>query len=155
MNRLSLGMALLLFLAADQTDLVAQHPVPGADLRLEAKPSQDLRGYLVELGADSLRLEDPGSGFVYVVPTVAVERLRVSQPRSRGRGALRGLLIGSVVGALSFGTLLAIIPSDGNWGAGTAFEAGAIVGGVGGAGLGAGVGALWPGKRWADVPLQH
>ena len=160
MKRLLLGVAIVALWATGQSDLAAQETrlSPGTDVRLLVSPSRDIRGDLVEWNADTLRLQDPGSGFVHVLPTLGIERLRVSEPRTRGQGALRGLLIGSIVGALSMGGVATIAESSCSGfclGPGGAFLAGAIVGGAGGGGIGAAVGSMSPGKRWVDVPLQR
>lgn len=160
MKRLMLGIAIVALWATAQSDLVAQEVrlTPGTELRLRVSPSRDIRGDLVEWDTDTLRLLDPASGFVHVLPTFEVERLRVSQPRTRGQGALRGLLWGSIVGALSLGAVGAIAESScGNnlcIGPGAGFLLGAAVGGTGGGGVGAALGAMSPGERWVDVGLQ-
>ena len=157
MNLQALKIALISLLAVGQPQLVAQEIAPGSEVRLLVTPSHDIRGSLLEWDADTLRLEDPGSGFVHTVPNFEIERLRVSEPRSRGQGAVRGLLIGSVVGALSVGTLGAATSCEGSFcfSKGQVFMLGAMLGGVGGGGIGTAVGAAWPGKRWVDVPIER
>ena len=154
MKRLMLGIAIVaLWSVTVQSDLAAQEArlSPGTDIRLLVTPDRDIRGELVEWNADTLRLQDPASGFVHVVSTLEIERLRVRQPRTTGQGALRGLLWGSIVGALSLG---AVGASDPFFGPGAGFLIGAAVGGVGGGGVGAPVGSMAPGERWVDSDLQ-
>ena len=159
MKRLMHGIAIVTLWAMIPTDLGAQEAglSPGTDIRLSIVPSRDIRGTLIEWNADTLRLQDPASGFVQALPTAGIERVRVSQPRTRGQGALRGLLWGSIVGALSLGTVVAISESScSGWfcmGPGAGFLFGAALGGAGGGGVGAAVGAMAPGERWEDTSL--
>jgi hypothetical protein len=156
MKRMILGISFLA-LAALPGGILAQNARlgPGTDIRLLASPSRDIRGALVSWDADSIRIQDPASGFVYRVPSLDIEQLRVSQPRTRGGGALRGLVIGSIVGALSLGGIF--IESEIGCTAwcfdsvAEAFLIGAAVGGAMGGGTGAAVGAVWPGTRWVEV----
>lgn len=157
MKRMILGLLLAALGAPPDDVLVAQESrlVSGTEVRLLVLSSREIRGDLVEWGADTFRVRDPESGFVHAVPALEIERVRVPEPRTRGQGALRGLLIGSIVGALSFGTLLAASEAGcESWcfnSVGEAFLVGAAVGGAGGGGLGAGLGTLSPGTRWVDV----
>lgn len=159
-KRLMHGIAIVTLWSTVTSEVTAQETglSPGTDLRLSVVPSRDIRGTLVGWDADTLRLQDPGSGFVHALPTVGIERLRVSQPRTRGQGALRGLLWGSIVGALSLGTVVAISESScSGWfcmGPGAGFLFGAALGGAGGGGVGAAVGAMSPGERWEETSLQ-
>lgn len=159
-KRLMHGIAIATLWSTVSSDVIAQETwlSPGTELRLSVVPSRDIRGTLVGWDTDTLRLQDPASGFVQALPTVGIERLRVSQPRTRGQGALRGLLWGSIIGALSLGTVVAISESScSGWfclGPGTGFLVGATLGGVGGGGVGAAVGAMSPGQRWEDTSLQ-
>jgi hypothetical protein len=156
MNPRILGILLVALGAPYASDLAAQETavVPGTDVRLVVS-SQEIRGSLMSWDPDTLRVQDPASGFVHVVPSLAIERLRVSEPRTRGGGALRGLRIGSIVGALSFSALfVASEVGCTSWcfnSVGEAFLVGAALGGGLGAGAGAGVGAVWPGTRWVDA----
>jgi hypothetical protein len=159
MRRLILGIAIVPLWATVPSDLAAQEArlSPGTEIRLSVFPSRDIRGALAGWDADTLRLQDPSSGSVQAIPTLGIERLRVSQPRTRGQGALRGLLVGSIVGALSLGTVVAIGESSCSggfcFGPGAGFLIGAVVGGAGGGGVGAAVGAVSPGERWEDAQL--
>lgn len=154
MKRLMLGTAMVAaWAAALQSNLAAQESLlsPGTDIRLLVAPDRDIRGDLLEWSSDTLRLQDPGSGFVHVVPTLEIERLRVWQPRTTGQGALHGLLIGSIVGALSLG---AVGATDEFMGPGAGFLVGVVVGGAGGGAVGAAVGAAWTGEHWEDVAFK-
>jgi hypothetical protein len=158
MKRLTLGIATVaLWAAAFQSDVSAQEArlSPGTDIRLLVAPDRDVRGDFVEWVGDTIRLQDPGSGFVHAVPTFEIERLRVSQPRTSGKGALRGLLIGSIAGALSLGAVTAVAGANDDFaGPGFDFLFGAILGGGLGGPLGLAVGATSPGEHWVDVPLE-
>ena len=150
----ALELAFLALVAYPGNTLAAQDALlaSGTDVRLVASPSRDIHGQLIEWDADTLRIQDPTSGFVHLVPSLDIERLRVSEPRPRGRGALRGLLIGSIAGALALGTITAASPCEALcFSAGEAFLVGAAFGGAVGGGAGAAVGAAWPGTRWVDV----
>ena len=155
MKWMILGLSILA-LAAQPAVVVAQEtgPAPGTDVRLHVFPNADIRGELVSWDASSIRIQDPASGSVHIVPLLDVERLSVSEPRARSRGALRGLLIGSIVGSLSLAALFATGETDCFMcfsSRGQAFVVGAGVGGVMGGGAGAAVGAAWPGTRWVDA----
>ncbi len=153
MKRRILGLSFIA-LTAHMGNVFAQQARldPGTEVRLVVSPSNDIRGELLSLDADSLRVQDSGSGFVHVVPTFDIERLRVSEPRTRGRGALRGFVIGSIVGALTLGTVAAASPCEALcFPAGEVFLLGAALGGAVGGGSGAAIGAAWPGTRWVDV----
>lgn len=153
MKCMLLGLSLLA-IAAHPGALLAQEARlgPGTHVRLLVSPSRDIRGELVSWDADSIRIQDPASGFVHSVPSLGIERLRVSEPRPRGRGALRGLLIGSIVGALSIGTIAVASPCEALcFPAGEVFLLGAALGGAMGGGAGAAIGAARPGTRWVDL----
>ena len=160
MKGLMLVIAIGVLWAVVPADVAAQDArlSPGTEIRLDVFPSRDLRGNLLDLDSDTLRLQDPASGSVEALPTLGIERLRVSQPRTRGQGALRGLLVGSLVGALSLGTVVAIgEASCSGWfcmGPGAGFLFGAAFGGAGGGGIGAAVGAMAPGERWVEAPFE-
>ena len=90
MKRLMLGIAIVaLWSVTVQSDLAAQEArlSPGTDIRLLVTPDRDIRGELVEWNADTLRLQDPASGFVHVGSTLVIERLRVREQRTTGQGA--------------------------------------------------------------------
>ena len=133
---------------------------PGMLLRVQAR-GFDLEGNLVRLEADSLVVWT-GTGSTASGPAdraIAVsdiDRLELGIPRSGWRGAGRGALWGGLAGSL-LGTLIGagmetdcfLCPSS----RGEAVAIGAIfVGGLG-AGVGALVGAAFPGTRWESAPL--
>lgn len=132
MKCMILGLSFLA-LAAQAAVVLAQEARlgPGTDVRLLVFPSQDIRGEVVSWAADSIRIQDPVSGLVHIVPSLDIERVRVSEPRPRGRGALRGLLIGSIVGSLSMGTIAVASPCEALcFPAGEVFLLGAALGGA-------------------------
>jgi len=155
MKRMVFGF-LLVVLGVPEGLLAQQGPVAtGMDVRLVISSDNDLRGTLVGWHADTLLVQDPASGLVQVVPSLDVKRLRVSEPRTRGRGALRGLLIGSIAGALSLGALAAADAANCTgfciFSGTEAFLLGSAFGGAIGGGTGAAIGAAVPGTRWVDV----
>ena len=148
------ALVVLALAARPGSVLVAQDAriASGTDVRLVVSPDSDIRGELIAWDADTLRIQDPVSDFVHLVPSHDVERVRVSEPRTRSRGALRGFLIGSIVGALSLGTVTVASPCEAFcFSAGEAFLVGAALGGALGGGAGAAIGAARPGTRWVDV----
>jgi hypothetical protein len=108
-------------------------------------------GAVVEIGAEHLTLAADG-GILVRVPIGSIQRVETSLGRSRQ--VLRGVVIGVAVGVLS-GVFMDVDPEHCG-GDSDAFcrRTDAIIGGVGaGALVGAGIGALVKGERWATVSL--
>ena len=70
-----------------------------------------VRGSIGWIAADTLFLESRGT-IAAAVPLAAVRSYRVAEGDPRGRGLLRGALLGAGVGALVFGASEAVWPSD-------------------------------------------
>lgn len=130
----------------------------GDDVRIRSEGARGL--YTVsDVSGTTLTLRG-ADGSLVRVPGSAITRLDLHRgPRSRGRGALRGLGIGFAVGAVS-GAVLGF--ADGDDSAGIisftaeekAMAGGLFFGAVGGL-LGAGIGAAAPGQVWERVPLAE
>lgn len=129
----------------------------GQRLRIEAPGVFNRRTHVVFAGwrGDTLLLRgvlDTG-GVITRVPVTAIERLEIEQRRSRGAGAVRGLWIGFVSGALLGGTLGYLAHTEGDFsreqGAGILAAIGAGAGII----IGPLVGAAAPGHRWTTVEL--
>ena len=132
--------------------------LPGARVRVTTSaPSRRLTGTLIDVGGDSLRLA-VGKRDTVGVPLSAVTRLEESRGRraNHTKGALIGggvgLALGLGVGLLvDFGRSLGCDSSSCTSNLGEALA----IGGLGGTGVGAGVGALLAGafqkERWQPV----
>lgn len=160
MTRLHLGIALFVSTAALSlpVHLTAQAPGvrAGDDVRIRSE-SVAGRFTVSDVTESTLTLRD-SDGAIVLVPAGSVTRLAVHRgPRSRGRGALRGLGIGFAAGAVG-GALLGLADGDDSGGIinFTAEEKalmGATVFGVTGGLLGAAIGAAAPGQLWEKVPF--
>ena len=140
------------------TNLSAQQapPIePGSRVRITA-PDQAMHQEVVTLEAwrgDTLVIGRP---WTFRCPLASVTRLDVS----RGRNALKGLLIGAMVGAPICAAVLFVgsqDPGDPNSlcyeGAAGCAARGALVCGAAGGLVGLGIGAL--SERWKEVPLDQ
>jgi hypothetical protein len=129
----------------------AQEPVTSFDqLNMRLKPGdtiwvtdasgREVKGKIRELRPSALTLERDGTR---AIQADGVRLITTHTGRPVVRGAVYGLLIGAVGGALA----VAVTPSE-NWGGWKALGAVAIAGLCGGAGIGVGalVGAVIPGK---------
>lgn len=130
---------------------------PGSRIWVEAA-GLELKGTLLLLKMDSLRLTPESYGQALTVATSQIERLRVAQPRSSGRGALRGLGWGALIGG-GVGAVVSVIGEAGCsggfcFGYGGAALAGGVVGGALGGLAGALIGSVAPGERWEDVDIS-
>jgi hypothetical protein len=155
------ALALLVsFALASFTDAIAQEqPLqPGQRVRVTA-PGLDvnkLQTTFHEVRSDTLVLES------MVVPLSYLARLEVS--RGRKSNALKGLLIGSVVG-VGVGAALGIwgasrptSTSEAVWcyeGTAACAAVGGLVVGAAGGLVGLGIGALSKTERWEEVPLDR
>lgn len=92
MKRLMHGIATITLWTMIPTDSGAQEAglPPGTDIRLSVVPSRDMRGTLIGWDADTLRLQDPASGFVQALPTAGIERVRVCSRGRDGSGSALG-----------------------------------------------------------------
>lgn len=109
-----------------------------------------LQGRLVRLDAGSVVVAVGAHDHA-----AALDRLVKIETRSkRGRGwsALRGLGWGASIGAITGALVGRINPDDDPAGSGLFM---AIALGAFGGGIGAGIGAAWPGERWVAVPTAH
>lgn len=130
------------------SSLYAQTPSleSGTPLRISA-PGLELTGELVRWDADSLVVRPHPA--VALSDVLQVER-KVSRSRSGGaaRGALWGAGVVAAVGALAAGSCQAC-SSRGK----EVLVVGVVMGGLG-AGVGALIGAAFPGNRWEPVQLE-
>jgi hypothetical protein len=126
---------------------------PGSLVRVTVPPSSHadglvrIEGRLVRLDADSVVVTDDGHDHA-----VAMDQLLGIEPRSargRGSGALRGLGWGGSISVLA-GALLGWINPDDDPAGSALFDA-TVLGSLGG-GIGAAIGAAWPGERWVEQP---
>ncbi len=126
-------------------------------------PDDQVVGHLVEAGDDALTIEVGKAGAALTVPTSSVLRAQLSQHRSRGQGAARGLGLG-VLGGAAAGAMIGLAsgddqctPQGGLFDCLMVFTAqekatiGAIfLGGAGGA-VGLVLGMAFPGSRWVPA----
>lgn len=82
----------------------------GTRVRVETNAGV-VRGSIGWIAADTLFLESRGT-IAAAVPLGSVRSYRVAEGDSRGRGLLRGAMLGAGVGALVFGISEAAWPSD-------------------------------------------
>ncbi len=154
-------------LAAQQESTVA----PGSRIRVSAPTvsSRPIVGEVVAVHSDTLVID--ASAWVRgrtqwerleeaEIPLGSLTRLEVSQGKKSnvGKGALIGGLVGAGVG-LALGLAASAEDSEGfapvgPEGAGDVLGVSAIMGGLG-AGIGALIGAISPGERWKEVPLDR
>lgn len=129
----------------------------GDEIRIRSE-TVDGRFTVDDVNDGSLTLRD-SVGSVVQVPMSSVTRLVVHRgPRTRGRGALRGLGIGFAAGAVG-GVVLGLASGDDPPGGFIIFTAeekallgGAFLGATVGL-VGAAIGAAAPGQLWEPVPL--
>ncbi len=91
------------------------------------------------------------------IPLASVTRLELSRPggSQAGQGALNGLAIGILGGAVAAAALCENGSDFLEVAVGTCVLAGAVIVGAGGALVGAIVGAMITGTRWEEVPLDQ
>jgi hypothetical protein len=165
--RISTGSLLAAALAVLASDALAQTPAIEAEMadalssgmRVRVHTTAGLRftGRLLSTDESSLRLVD-GRGLAIKLGRDQIAAVEVGMPRERGQGALRGAVKGGLVMAVAGGIALAADHGakreDGLCGT---LETGinpCLTGSdvaaatLGGALIGAGLGALFPGEKW-------
>jgi hypothetical protein len=127
----------------------AQSPVPrpatGQRIRVERLDGPRLTGNVVAWSADTVGIEAHGTRRVTLVPVASIVRYEVSVGRDRRRGALRGLIVGSVVGA---SVMVAVTSADRNNSYAPPMAVVVPIGAVLFGATGAGLGALIGTERW-------
>lgn len=109
-------------------------------------------GWLMASSRDSLTVQSRRS--TVAIPVHRVVRLEVGQGRSRVKGAMRGAVIGGLVGAGVLAAAGIIEPFGGGSRAGSA-GVGALAGLVYGAPAGSLVGAIVGAEAWLEVRPPH
>jgi hypothetical protein len=141
-------------------------PALGIRVRLTARDTIPVQfgsrdrvvGTLTAAGRDSVSILDLDRGRVVTVPITSLGRVEVSEGRhsGAGRGALLGLLAGAGAGIAS-GLVAcgggACSSSGGDFGSAVVLVLGAG-GALGGAGVGALIGAMVRTERWRDVEVS-
>ena len=134
--------------------------VAGERLRIRLASGRTYRGAFVSADESSLAITS-GDGFVLRVDRDQVSTIDVAQARSRGMGAVRGSVKGAAVMLLAGGVVYAADSAtkrpDGLCGdvttgiqtCTTGSEVATAV--VGGAMIGAALGAVFPGERWIHL----
>ncbi len=153
-----LSLAVLPLLVPLQ-NITAQQAPPietGSRIRVTAPALgfDKLVGTSVEADATRIRVQVDDQAAPMTISLTDVTRLEVSQGRKSN--AVKGLLIGSIVG-VPIGGLVAMQFDEegGDPGPGEYFLFGAVVGGAAFGAIGAGIGALVKTERWDDVPLDR
>lgn len=131
----------------------------GKGLALSEMRGQPLVGTLVASRGNTIELKAEGSHQFFTVPLTSVEKLEISRGRKRGSSAGRGALTGIFIGGLS-GALLGLASGDDppeQWFAFSAEEK-ALMGALGlgstGGLVGALLGYLAAGENWVEVPRE-
>ena len=145
------------------TVLSAQEQPPveaGSRIRVTAPTvgADKLAGECVEVDATRLRVQAEEQASPMTISLTDVTRLEVSQGRKSN--ALKGLLIGSIVGVPAGAVLVLLWTTRGSDNPCSDYPAacaagGAAVVGVTGALVGLGIGALSKSERWEEVPLDR
>lgn len=166
MRIMAIAASLLVLVPACLNAQLRTVPEDGSRLRL--KVSGKSGAYLLaRIGADTLYVNREKDDAFMTIAFEGVEKAEVRVPRSRGWGALRGVLIGGAVGG-AVGMIVGIAkwdeadvecgPFDPLCDAttGTAQTIGYMtIFGVAGMGLGGIVGAVAPGERWERFELPR
>lgn len=149
----SVGSGVTTALEAQAPD-TTQPPIVlvGTRVRLWERAARDLSlpvvGSLARVTPDSIDIRPDGSGAPVALPRPAVTRVESSLgPHSGSRST--GAWMGAVIGGLG-GGILGIIA--GNLTRRNAAKLG-IFAGIGGAGVGAAIGASWPSEAWRRATL--
>lgn len=164
-----------LAVAAPLYGQAAQTPKPGAPIRLETIRSGDslsggavvrLRGRFAGVRSDTLFVTFDGDTAASSIPLALVTRTEMRSLRKRpfefgaGIGALVGGSIGAIAAYTSYRPCKSMPPPDELCSTFNHPELLALLGGIGGALLGAGVGAvtvlvLVPREHWAEMPVDR
>ncbi len=137
---------LLIFLGASQADAQFPSIIPGARVRVEGLNHRKLEGTLMSQTADSITIAAVGA-ILTTVASGSLTRVRVSQGKSHGAGAIKGMKIGGGIG-LGVGLLAGLVSPPGERAAiGMSVAGGALGGVIWGAAIGSIVGAA----KWTTV----
>jgi len=117
---------------------------PGDTVYITDAQGREIKGKIREFGPSALTLD---SGTAAIFQADAVRLIVERKPRPIGRGALWGLGIGAAVG-IALGIAVVASCNDGDECAGAILVGAGLFGGIG-AGTGAVIGALIPGKKQA------
>ena len=144
-----MNKALFTFLCTFPVILAAQPSAIaiGRRVHIETVGQKPIAGTLIAQTADGLVIVGP-LGERTPVTTAALTRIRVSEGRSRSRGALVGLGYGSLIVGGGLGGMVAL-SDEPEWAPLVAVVAG-LYGGV----LGAGIGAIIGREQWTAVSLS-
>jgi hypothetical protein len=131
-------------------------PPLGTEVRARFATGDDsstTEGTLIEASQDGIVLEQDQGRHLYRIPTEVLVGLERSLGRDHPQGALQGLGLGILGGALALGGLAAISAEDDPsciyfCSRGSNFLVGAVVGGAIGGGIGLVVGAAVGTARW-------
>ena len=137
-------------------------PEPGMRIRVTARAPERERwiGPLVSVARDTVTMHaGEVNGAIVTVPTLHVERFEIS--RGNHRNGLRGAGVGFAFGAL-VGAVIGAGSGDSGHdpndllvsSRGESTAAGALIFGVLGVAIGAGIGALIQSERWHALPLD-
>lgn len=147
------ALLFVLFSIAPATTAAQAPLIPlGSRVRVETQQRGRVDGTLMSQTEDSIVVAAPGA-LRTVVVSASIARIRVSEGRSRARGAVRGMKIGAAVGggsvALVFGA--AYIGSTDSNKKITGLLSFVAVGVLEGVMVGAGIGALVGAEAWTTV----
>jgi hypothetical protein len=160
MRHAAILVAILAFVPLASATAQVPPPVKVGDrVRVTAPDVRRREGTVQLLTTDSLVMRLPGYGGTpnrLAIPLASVTRLELSMPGGSraGQGALTGLAIGGVGGAIVAGTACAGDQLLEDAAVGCALV-GAVFFGAGGALVGAIIGAMTTGTRWEEVPLDR
>ena len=125
-------------------------PIPlGARVRVEMRDKTRFDGTLMSQSADSVAVASP-KAIRTAVATGDISRVRRSEGKSRGHGAVKGLKVGAVIVG-GVGALVVAGGSNVNDNVAQAAVFGAVGGAIAGALYGAVIGAIVGAEKWTTV----